>query len=58
MFAGLVNAIPRTRLRGEWVRPEAGTLDRICSLYFPDIDIPPDPILPTAGEQGELDLAV
>ena len=55
---GLVNAIPRTKHKGEWVRPEAGTLDRICSLYFPDIEIPPDPIVPIAGEQGELDLGV
>jgi adenine-specific DNA methylase len=53
---GLVNAIPRTKHKGEWVRPEAGTLDRICSLYFPDIEIPPEPELPTTGEQGELDL--
>jgi adenine-specific DNA methylase len=53
---GLVNAIPRTKQKGEWVRPEAGTLDRICSLYFPDIEIPPEPELPTTGEQGELDL--
>jgi putative DNA methylase len=55
---GLVNAIPRTKQKGEWVRPEAGTLDRICSLYFPDIDIPPDTMVPIAGEQGELDLGV
>lgn len=55
---GLVNAVPRTKLKGEWVRPEAGTLDRICSLYFPDIDIPPDTMVPIAGEQGELDLGM
>ncbi|MEJ7784650.1 MAG: DUF1156 domain-containing protein [Solirubrobacteraceae bacterium] len=53
---GLVNAIPRTRQKGEWVRPEAGTLDRICSLYFPDIELPPDPVVLTTGEQVELDL--
>jgi adenine-specific DNA methylase len=55
---GLVNAIPRTMLKGEWVRPEAGTLDRICSLYFPDIDIPPDLTVPITVDQGEFDLAV
>lgn len=55
---GLVNAVPRTKLKGEWVRPEAGTLDRICSMYFPDIDIPHDTMMPIAGEQGELDLGV
>ena len=41
---GLVNAIPRTRLKGMWVRPEAETLDRLCAAYFPDISIPPDPV--------------
>ncbi len=37
---GLVNAIPRTKSKGEWVRPEAGTLDRLCAAYFPDISLP------------------
>jgi putative DNA methylase len=55
---GLVNAVPRTKLKGQWVRTEAGTLDRICSLYFPDVDVPPEPVAPTASEQGELDFNV
>jgi adenine-specific DNA methylase len=50
---GLVNAIPRTRVRGAWVRPEAETLDRLCAAYFPDIVIPPDP---TTAEPLTLDL--
>jgi adenine-specific DNA methylase len=37
---GLVNAIPRTKLRDEWVRAEAGTLDALCAAYFPDIILP------------------
>jgi len=28
ILQGLVNAIPRTKIKGEWVVPEAGTLDR------------------------------
>jgi adenine-specific DNA methylase len=40
---GLINAVPRTKLKGKWVRSEAETLDRICAAYFPDIAIPPDP---------------
>ncbi len=40
---GLVNAIPRTKVKGAWVRPEAETLDRLCAAYFPDISIPPGP---------------
>jgi hypothetical protein len=55
---GLVNAIPRTKQKGEWVRPEAGTLDRICSLYFPEVELPPDAAVPATGEQDELDLGV
>lgn len=37
---GLVNAIPRAKSKGEWVRPEAGTLDRLCTAYFPNISMP------------------
>jgi adenine-specific DNA methylase len=39
---GLVNAIPRTRIKGEWVRPEAAILDAICTAYLPDISLPGD----------------
>jgi putative DNA methylase len=42
---GLVNAIPRTKTKGAWVRPEAETLDRLCAAYFPDIEMPPDPMV-------------
>lgn len=34
---GLVNAIPRTKVRGSWVIPEAGLLDTMSTLYFEDI---------------------
>ena len=37
---GLVNAIPRTKNKGQWVRPEAGVLDSLVTAYFPDIAIP------------------
>ena len=37
---GLVNAIPRTKNSGQWVRPEAGVLDALATAYFPDIEIP------------------
>lgn len=37
---GLVNAIPRTKVKGEWVVPEAGRLDTMCTLYFPDVELP------------------
>lgn len=37
---GLVNAIPRTKNKGQWVRPEAGLLDDLVTAYFPDIETP------------------
>lgn len=37
---GLVNAIPRTKVKGEWVVPEAGRLDTMCTLYFPGVELP------------------
>lgn len=37
---GLVNAIPRTKVKGDWVVPEAGRLDTLCTLYFPDVELP------------------
>jgi adenine-specific DNA methylase len=40
---GFVNAIPRTRTKSGWARPEAEILDRLCAAYFPSIAIPPDP---------------
>ena len=52
---GLVNAIPRTKIKGEWVRKEAETLDRLCATYFPDIEMPPDPLSELA-DQGALEL--
>lgn len=54
---GLVNSIPRTKEKGEWVRPEAGTLDRLCTAFLPDIEIPPDPLVELDFEQEELDLS-
>lgn len=37
---GLVNSIPRTTVNGEWVVPEAGLIDRMVTLWFPDIALP------------------
>jgi adenine-specific DNA methylase len=37
---GLANAMPRTKVKGEWVVPEAGRLDTLCTLYFPDVTLP------------------
>lgn len=48
---GLVRAIPRTKQKGKWVRPEAGLLDGLAAAYFPDIEVPED-------WTGRLDLGV
>ncbi|MHB8289263.1 MAG: DUF1156 domain-containing protein [Acidimicrobiales bacterium] len=37
---GLLNAIPRTKNQGQWVRPEAGLLDALVTAYFSDIEVP------------------
>lgn len=53
---GLVNSIPRTKEKGAWVRPEAETLDRLCAGFFPDIEIPPDPVADLDVEQTALEV--
>lgn len=45
---GLANAIPRTKVRGAWVVPEAGLIDTLCTLYFDDV------VLPEAEEMAAL----
>ena len=37
---GLANAIPRTKVKGDWVVPEAGLIDTLCTLYFDDVVLP------------------
>ena len=36
-------AIPRTKEKGEWVRPEARALEGLRATLFDDIPAPPDP---------------
>ena len=50
---GLVNAIPRTSVKGKWVVPEAETLDRLVTAYFPGIELPQEPEA-ERFEQGSL----
>ncbi len=46
---GLANAIPRTKVKGAWVMPEAGLIDTLCTLYFDDV------VLPEAEEMAALE---
>lgn len=51
---GLVNAIPRTKVKGDWVFPEAAVLDRLVSAYLPDISLPADPTPEPAYVQADM----
>jgi hypothetical protein len=50
----LVGAIPRSKARGEWNVAEARLLDRLVDAYFPQIELPADPM--EEAEQEVLDL--
>ena len=41
---GLVNGIPRARVKGEWTFPEAAALDTLVTLHLPTVDLPADPV--------------
>jgi len=46
----LINAVPRTKKKGKFVRLEAELLDKLRDAFFPDLQIPPEeapPALPT-----------
>lgn len=51
---GLVNAIPRLKVKDSWAVPEAGLLDTMCTLYFPDVTLPAEEIEEPVVQQGEL----
>lgn len=36
----LINAIPRTRIKGQWVRVEAELLERLRQYFYPDLGVP------------------
>lgn len=38
----MLNAIPRTKQKGEFVRPEAATLDALRLSFFHDLEVPAD----------------
>jgi hypothetical protein len=47
---GLVNAMPRTKVKGEWAVNEAEALDQVC-FYFPDVEVPVEVVVEPTGEQ-------
>jgi putative DNA methylase len=51
----MINAIPRTRLKGEFVRPEADVLDKIRLAFYADeltVPVEEEPELPQAEQLG------
>jgi len=55
LLQALVNAIPRTKTKGEFVRPEAGALDGLRVL-FPELEVPAEPVIELQAEQQALDV--
>jgi putative DNA methylase len=52
---GLINAMPRTKIKGDWALPEAAILDRLVGAYLPDITVPDDEPEPApVHSQGDL----
>jgi len=50
----LVNAIPRTKQKGKFIRPEAAALENLCLAFFPDIILPAEEAPPEIPQQGML----
>ncbi len=55
LLQALVNAIPRTKTKGEFVRSEARALDGLRVL-FPDLEVPAEPVVELQPEQQALDV--
>jgi hypothetical protein len=55
LLQALVNAIPRTKTKGEFVRPEAGALDGLRVL-FPELEVPAEPVVELREEQRTFDV--
>jgi adenine-specific DNA methylase len=53
---GLVNVIPRSKIKGAWVVPEAGLLDMLVTAYLPSVTLPAEPVAAPEAEQGAFDL--
>ncbi len=50
----LLNAIPRTQIKGQFVRPEAEVLDRLRLAFFEDLEVPAEEESPERVEQLKL----
>jgi len=50
----LLNTIPRTKIKGRFVRPEAQTLDDLRLKFFDDLEVPPEEEPPKMPAQADL----
>ena len=50
----LLNATPRTQIKGQFVRPEAEVLDRLRLAFFEDLEVPVEEEQPEQVEQLKL----
>jgi len=56
LLQGLLNAVPRTRKEGRFIRPEARALDAL-TLILPELKAPEDPSAVSEPVQEEIDWA-
>lgn len=47
LIQAMVRALPNTRMKGKWVRPEAEVLHQFCTAYLPQVELPADPLSDT-----------
>lgn len=54
LLQSMINAIPRARIKGKFVRPEAETLENMRLAFFPDLSAPAEeePQLPVEKQLG------
>jgi putative DNA methylase len=50
----MVNAVPRVKVKGSFLLPLAGTLDRIATAYLPNVLVPAEEVQPPEVRQGDL----
>jgi hypothetical protein len=53
----LINAVPRTKKKGKFVRLEAELLDKLRDAFFPDLRVPPEEAPPTYPTQQVFEYA-
>jgi putative DNA methylase len=50
----MINAVPRTKVKGKFVRPEAELLERLRAAFFEEVEAPAEEEAPVRVEQMRL----